>query len=55
MEKRGVIEPGRTPPEPSGHEPDNLHDKRADAGELEEHVTRRAAEAVEKGCTDFHQ
>lgn len=38
-EKRGVVEPGRTPPE--------TDEKRASEGEaLEDHLTKRAADAV---------
>lgn len=41
MEKRGVIEPGRTPPEEAG-------DKRASS--LEDHVTTRAAAEAADAC-----
>lgn len=39
MEKRGVIEPGRTPPE-------NDNEKAASAEQLEQHATKRAADVV---------
>ena len=41
MEKRGVIEPGRTPPERDDQ-------KQAAAEQLEDHVTKRAADMVRK-------
>ena len=40
MEKRNVIEPGRTPPE--------SEDKQASEEVLEEHLSKRAAEAVQE-------
>lgn len=39
MEKRGVIEPGRTPPE---------NDRAKTASELEAHPTQRAADAAKE-------
>ena len=39
LEKRGVIEPGRTPPE-------ETEDKEASDKPLEDHVATRAADAV---------
>ena len=41
MEKRGVIEPGRTPPEDD-------NEKAASAEQLEQHATKRAADAVKE-------
>ena len=42
MEKRGVIEPGRTPPE--------NEEKQASTDTLDNHVTKRAADAAESRC-----
>lgn len=43
VEKRGVIEEGRTPPETTAESP--THDKEA-ARRVEEHATRRLADAA---------
>lgn len=45
MEKRGVIEPGRTPPEDGDA-------KQASDQSLEDHVTKRAAEAARKAAEE---
>jgi len=46
MEKHGVIEPGRTPPE---HETDKT------ASELESHPTQRAADAAKEELGKFEK
>jgi hypothetical protein len=43
MEKRGVIEPGRTPPEA---------DTKKAASELEAHTTQRAADSVKAAAKE---
>lgn len=44
MEKRGIIEAGRTPPE--------TDDKQASDSDLEDHITKRAADAVQETCRE---
>ena len=45
FEKRGVVEPGRTPPE-------ETQDKEASDKPLEDHITKRAADAASRFIAD---
>jgi len=45
MEKRGVIEPGRTPPEDDNQ-------KQASVEQLEDHLTKRAADTAKESTKE---